>query len=214
MRRQSVLAMAIALSLGGAYFGAGPSARPAEAQASGGQTEAGQSQAAAGKDNPAYYELQRSTQIDRYHVVAMSGVGRGENLYFYKCWMCHNDYTIESNYGDKAPFLHLKDLFQREKLTTNGKPVNDETITEKIKNGGPGMPSFHTTMSDADIQDLVFNETWFIGEGLLWAGIAWTAIGPAPLRRWWMVSAAVAVLGLTAIGLLSAFGAIGKVVIG
>ena len=66
----------------------------------------------------------------------------------------------------------------------------------------------------ADIQDLVFNETWFIGEGLLWAGIAWTAIGPAPLRRWWMVSAAVAVLGLTAIGLLSAFGAIGKVVIG
>jgi len=47
------------------------------------QTAAGR--AASGKDNPAYYELQRSTQIDRYHVAAKSGVGRGETLYYYKC---------------------------------------------------------------------------------------------------------------------------------
>ena len=148
MQRQIVLAVWIALGLGMAQFGGGPSGRLAQAQTAAGR-------AASGKDNPAYYELQRSTQIDRYHVAAKSGVGRGETLYYYKCWMCHNDHTVASNYGDSAPFLHLSNLYQREKLTTNGQPVNDQTVAEKIKNGGPGMPSFHTTMSDADMQDLL-----------------------------------------------------------
>lgn len=150
MGRQGVFAVLIGIGLGMAYFAAGPVTRPAAAQTSGAQSQAGTS-----KENPAYYDLQRSTQIDRYQVVAKSGVGRGENLYFYKCWMCHNDYTITSQYGESAPFLRLKDLFKREKLTTSGQPVNDATITDKIKNGGPGMPSFQTTMSEADIQDLL-----------------------------------------------------------
>ena len=150
MRKQSVFAVLIAFGLGVVHFAAGPIARPAEAQ-----TPAKQSQAATGKDNPAYYDLQRSTQIDRYQVVAKSGVGRGENLYYYKCWMCHNQYTIESEHGDKAPFLHLKELYKRPKLISSGQPVNDESVSDKIKNGGPGMPSFRTTMSDTDVQDLV-----------------------------------------------------------
>ena len=65
----------------------------------------------------------------------------------------------------------------------------------------------------ADIQDLVFNETWFIVEGLLWAAIAWRVLGPSPARRVWVVSAGVTIGALTVIGLLSAFGVIGKFVV-
>ena len=98
--------------------------------------------------------LQRSVRIDKYQLVADSGAERGETIYFYKCWMCHNQYTIKAQYGDKASYLQLKDLFKRPKLTS-GEPVNDETLAARIKNGGPGMPSFRTDMSDSDISDLV-----------------------------------------------------------
>ena len=38
-------------------------------------------------------DLQRSLRLDNYTVVADSGPARGETIYFYKCWMCHNKYT-------------------------------------------------------------------------------------------------------------------------
>ena len=66
----------------------------------------------------------------------------------------------------------------------------------------------------ADVQDLVFNESWFLAEGLLWATLGWLAIGRPARRRWWAGSGAAAVAALTAIGLLSAFGVIGAAVIG
>ena len=91
-------------------------------------------------------DLQRSRRLDTYTILADSGAARGENIYFYKCWMCHNQYT------KSAPLL--KDLFQRENLTS-GDPVNDDNVTAKIKEGGAGMPSFRTSLSDADISDLV-----------------------------------------------------------
>ncbi len=65
----------------------------------------------------------------------------------------------------------------------------------------------------ANLQDLLFNEPWFIGEGLLWAAIAWWVLGPGRERRAWMGSAAVAVVALVAIGLLSAFGVMGRFVV-
>jgi hypothetical protein len=66
----------------------------------------------------------------------------------------------------------------------------------------------------ADLQDLLFNETWFLLEGGLWFGLAWTVMGPATARRRWAASAIVAIGLATLIGLLSAFGVIGRVVIG
>ena len=90
-------------------------------------------------------DLQRSLRLDTYKIEADSGAARGENIYFYKCWMCHN------KYAESAPYL--KELYKRPNLMT-GKPVNDETVTEQIKKGSPGMPSFGTTLSDADIADL------------------------------------------------------------
>ena len=90
-------------------------------------------------------DLQRSLLLDTYRIVADSGAGRGETIYFYKCWMCHNQYT------KTAPLL--KDLYQRKTLAAGG-AVNDDTVTAKIKEGGPVMPAFKFSLSDADIADL------------------------------------------------------------
>jgi hypothetical protein len=66
----------------------------------------------------------------------------------------------------------------------------------------------------ADLQDLVFNETWFLFEGALWVAIAWTVLGPSAGRRRWVGSAVVATTLAVIVGLLSAFGVIGRIVIG
>jgi hypothetical protein len=65
----------------------------------------------------------------------------------------------------------------------------------------------------ADLQDLVFNETWFLIEGILWAILAWISLGRSSSRRWWVGTAVVAIAALTSIGLLSAFGVIGKFIV-
>lgn len=67
----------------------------------------------------------------------------------------------------------------------------------------------------SDLQALLFNEPWFLVEGLLWVAIAWGgALSGSPVRRWWIGSAVAAVVILTAVGLLSAFGVIGQMIIG
>jgi streptogramin lyase/mono/diheme cytochrome c family protein len=90
-------------------------------------------------------DLQRSASLDTYKLIAGAGAARGENIYFFKCWMCHNEYAKGGPY--------LKELYKHSNLMS-GDPVSDETVTAKIKDGGPGMPSFRTTLSDADIADL------------------------------------------------------------
>src|SRR5439155_14413173 len=90
-------------------------------------------------------DLKRSFLLDTYRIVGDSGAGRGEVLYAFKCWMCHNKYT------KTAPYL--QDLYQRKNLAS-GAPVNDATVTAKIKDGGPGMPAFRVSLSDSDIADL------------------------------------------------------------
>ena len=67
----------------------------------------------------------------------------------------------------------------------------------------------------ADLQDLFFNEPWFLVEGMLWGAIAWTAgLDRSPRRWWWVGSAGVAVAVLTVVGLLSATGVIGRFIVG
>lgn len=65
----------------------------------------------------------------------------------------------------------------------------------------------------ADIEDLAWNETWFLADGLLWGALAWMALGRSPARRWWTGTAVAATAALTLIGLLSAFGVIGRFVV-
>ena len=67
----------------------------------------------------------------------------------------------------------------------------------------------------ADLQALFFNEPWFLGEGLLWGGIARSgALRDSTGKKWWIGSAVGATLVLTVIGLLSVFGVIGRWVVG
>ena len=65
----------------------------------------------------------------------------------------------------------------------------------------------------ADLQDLLLNEPWFLVEGLLWAALG-AAIVRQPRRRVWMLTATVACLLLTVVGVLSGLGVIGSVHIG
>ena len=91
-------------------------------------------------------DLQRSYRTDHYLEVAETGTDRGENIYWHKCWACHNKYQ------QAAPTL--EGLFSRAALIT-GVPVNEENVATHIKKGGPGMPSFGTTLSNSDVTDVV-----------------------------------------------------------
>jgi hypothetical protein len=67
----------------------------------------------------------------------------------------------------------------------------------------------------ADVQDLLFNEPWFLVEALLWARIAWTAaLRQSRWRGWWLGTAGVASLAIVTVGLLSAFKVIPGFIVG
>ena len=90
--------------------------------------------------------LQRSWKVYNAQTTAAAGWQRGEEIYYYKCWMCHN------KYAKTGPLL--QDLYQRSQFVS-GEPVNDKTVIEKIKNGGEHMPAYRHTLSDTDIEDLL-----------------------------------------------------------
>ena len=95
--------------------------------------------------------LERSVAIYNFKTTAESGPLRGEEIYYYKCWICHNQYTIKAGTGA----VPLKDLFKRDRLASTGQPVNNETVTEKIKNGSQRMPAYKYILGDKDIEDLL-----------------------------------------------------------
>jgi mono/diheme cytochrome c family protein len=73
-----------------------------------------------------------------------SGAGRGLEIYYMNCWMCHSEYVIA---GDKWPTPTLRDVSKR---------LSDEMIKITIRSGGARMPAFSEKMlSDADINDLL-----------------------------------------------------------
>jgi streptogramin lyase/mono/diheme cytochrome c family protein len=91
-------------------------------------------------------DLQRSIRIDSYQLLAKEGAARGQNLYKNKCWVCHHQFQKD------AP--DLKDLYKGQNLLS-GEAISDAAISAQIKNGGPEMPSFRTTLSDQDVADVV-----------------------------------------------------------
>ena len=117
---------------------AGLGVRSATAQAQVGQT-------------PPSDPYQRSFDNFTFTATATRGAQRGEELYYYKCWFCHNQFA------KRAP--DLKDIFMRPNVT-------DQTIGDKIRNGGPGMPSYRTTFSDADLADVIS----YLKEKCCWEG--------------------------------------------
>ena len=133
----------IGLVMGMVLCGAGLLSRLATAQT-------GSSQTATAARAGLVDDLQRSAQQYTFQLSAASGAKRGEEIYYFKCWMCHNKYTIKA--GTPAPLLN--DLYKRASLIS-GEPVNDATVAEKIRRGGPIMPAYRYTLDDKDIADLV-----------------------------------------------------------
>jgi mono/diheme cytochrome c family protein len=91
---------------------------------------------------------QRSLAIFEFKKAAASGPDRGREIFYYKCWFCHNEYAGPSS----AP--SLVGVFKRGKLLS-GRPATEDGIKEEIRNGGPGMAAYKYTLTEADIGDLV-----------------------------------------------------------
>ena len=100
---------------------------------------------------------QRALEIYEFRKAAQSGPSRGEEIYFYKCWMCHNELAQGG-----AP--KLVGLFQRPTLVT-GDPVNDDNVKRQILNGSANMPAYRHVLNEADIADLM---SWLRDEKCCW----------------------------------------------
>jgi mono/diheme cytochrome c family protein len=109
-----------------------------------------------GADNaPARDPYQKSLHVYEFKKAAESGTARGREIFYYKCWFCHNEFTKD--------IPKLPGLFQRATLIS-GDPVNEDTVKNKIRNGGSGMPAYKYVLSDSDLNDLVS----YLREGCCW----------------------------------------------
>jgi mono/diheme cytochrome c family protein len=137
--------------------GVGETARLAFAQNSGegSRTEGKAEDKEAGKKDTAREltldDYQRSAQVLYMLRMGKSGSDRGQEIYYMKCWICHNDYTRKV---DPKAAPTLKGLFTRAKLIS-GPAVNDETVTTQIREGSANMPSYKWVLGDKDLADLM-----------------------------------------------------------
>ena len=90
--------------------------------------------------------FQRTHAVLGNNELATSGPARGETIYFYKCWMCHN---TGARQGDESG------LVGPSLQNVAGRLKTDEALAAKIRAGGPRMPAFRHTFSDADVADLI-----------------------------------------------------------
>ena len=91
-------------------------------------------------------ELQRSDQMDRYTELSDHGPARGESIYFYKCFVCHNQYAKGG-----PP---LEGLFHKGRSIVGGLATED-SVKSLISQGTDTMPGFGATLAAADMEDLV-----------------------------------------------------------
>ena len=109
---------------------------------------------------------QRSIAIYNFRKAAMSGDDRGREIFYYKCWFCHNEFA------KGAP--PLKGVFQRQQLSS-GRPATVDGIKDEIRNGGPGMAAYKYVLNDADLNDLV---------GYIRDNCCWDSNSPPPNPRY------------------------------
>jgi hypothetical protein len=124
-----------------------------------GSPAAGQSSsetAQSGSSTSAQYDpYQRSGDVFYMNRMGKSGWERGKEIWYMKCWICHNDYTREANNPSEGPVAPtLKDLYKRPVLMS-GQPVNDQTVRAQIREGSRQMPAYKYVLTDKDLDDLV-----------------------------------------------------------
>jgi len=77
---------------------------------------------------------------------------KGKPVFDANCSLCH------STAADQKVGPGMKGLFKKAKLS-NGKPVTDANVLEKINNGGAAtggqMPAMKTVLSDADKANVI-----------------------------------------------------------
>jgi mono/diheme cytochrome c family protein len=112
-------------------------------------------------------EYQRSIAIYQFKKAAASGPDRGREIFYYKCWFCHNEFAGKESAPDLAT------VFQRKQLLS-GRPTTEDGIKEEIREGGAGMAAYKYTLSDADLNDLV---------AYLKNGCCWNSDSPPPNPR-------------------------------
>jgi mono/diheme cytochrome c family protein len=95
---------------------------------------------------PAKDYNQRALEIYEFKKAAQSGAERGQEIFYYKCWFCHNEFTKD--------IPKLTGLYKHERLVS-GEPVNDETVKNQIRNGSANMAAYKYTLNEADLNDLV-----------------------------------------------------------
>ena len=117
---------------------------------------------------PAKDYNQRALQIFEFRKAAQSGPERGKEIYYYKCWMCHNELAEGG-----AP--KLAGLFKRATLVS-GEPLNDESVKNQIRNGSANMGAYKYVLSDADLADLM---SWLHD-----ANCCWNSDAPPPNPRY------------------------------
>jgi mono/diheme cytochrome c family protein len=98
---------------------------------------------------------QRALEIYEFKKAARSGPERGGEIFYYKCWFCHNEFTKD--------IPKLTGLYARPALI-NGQPVNDDTVKNQIRNGSANMAAYEYTLNEVDLNDLVA----FIRENCCW----------------------------------------------
>ena len=147
MERKFTVA-ALLLGLGLFAWVGNPAGKSAMAQSA---SQSGQSGSSTDTQPDPY---QRSGDVFYMRRMGPSGWQRGQEIWYMKCWICHNDYTRAANAQVTPAAPTLKDLYKRPMLLS-GQPVNNETVTAKIKEGGPGMPGYKYTLTDKDLADLV-----------------------------------------------------------
>jgi len=104
---------------------------------------------------PAKDYYQRSLEIYEFRKAAKSGPDRGKEIYYYKCWFCHNEYTKD--------IPKLDTLFKRPTLVS-GQSVTEDNVKNQIRNGSANMAAYKYALTEADINDLVA----FIKEKCCW----------------------------------------------
>jgi mono/diheme cytochrome c family protein len=81
---------------------------------------------------------------------AKGDAAKGKGIFDQQCGLCHDALTTDKKMGPG-----LKGLYKLKKLSTNGKPVNDANVLDRVNAGGNGMPPYKDLISDGDKADLL-----------------------------------------------------------